>query len=212
MKIYKIAKEETYLSIPTLKRVFIRFGDIPKNEQSISWEGNRPLNTLEGVSVFEAWYDNKTDLYVIDQTGTELQLTDPYTMKNRPVYLVTGDEVGEGPDYEPLLKNIKIIKKINLEQLVSPDSPFTNFAGNKINVVSGDKTEEEYFSDKKTEEEYLNKKTEDTRSPITKIIHEIYLKSQRREPIDASIIDKNNISSILPKEYVKEGDYYVFKQ
>ena len=73
---------------------YIRFGNIPENEVSGIWRI---------VLLFQLVKEVGFDLYNLIG-GTE--------SGRLPMYLVQGDEVGKGSTNEPLLKNIKIIKKL----------------------------------------------------------------------------------------------------
>lgn len=97
--------------------LFYRFGDIPKNECSSIWKGEEIIGREKGVSVYEA-HKNVNGIYspVIPLPTNEKAFNDfIYNLKysKGPKYLVTGDLLDEaGTDGEPLIKNIKIIKKL----------------------------------------------------------------------------------------------------
>ena len=128
--------KKTKLLIPKLQEVYIRFGDIPEDEKSASWDRNVILHKYNGVSVFRGWHDLNTGWYVVATTGTEESHTDPYTLAYRPIYLVTGNEVGTGGDEEPLLRNVSIIKKLNPHQIIMPGSQGVNILDEEVNVVA----------------------------------------------------------------------------
>lgn len=98
------------------KSLYIRFGDIPKNEKSKVYNGEIEIGTEKGVSVYPAFEDSEGNIVL----GLSLPITKTslYTQQhlleydNRPCYLVSGDYVGKGTDGEPLLRNIKIIREI----------------------------------------------------------------------------------------------------
>ena len=101
-------------------KVFIRFGDIPKDEQSGIHYRSYYCGKEPGVSVYDCliWGDGVPQIVLPTpylegalNTSTDLLIYD----KDRPVYLVTGDVVGHGHDNEPLLKNVKIIRDITKE-------------------------------------------------------------------------------------------------
>lgn len=134
----------------TTGKSYLRFGEIPENEQSINWMsmsfrqqedyiydlnyngGNRLaalkksvpehyLNKLElGVSVFELNEKTGTPIFNNEQQVKDFH---GYTEENRVAYIVTGDELMErGYDNEPLLHNIHIIRTLNADELASFDS------------------------------------------------------------------------------------------
>jgi hypothetical protein len=81
---------------------FIRFGEIPENEQSINHFSNE---NEAGVSVFEMTEDGMPALknfQLVTSLAHRLDI---------PAYIVTGKVVGTGNDGEPLLNNVKIISE-----------------------------------------------------------------------------------------------------
>ena len=111
---------------------YMRYGEIPPNERSVNfrklslsnnsdftWTMDNygaksaydmvPEKALEaGVSVFEL---DENDNPVID--SEELKSDLEFRINEKAIcYLVTGDRVGTGVDGEPLIKNIKILKKM----------------------------------------------------------------------------------------------------
>lgn len=97
--------------------IFYRFGEIPKNEKSCIWKGNEKVGEEPGVSVYEAHKNiNGTYSLVLPFPTNEMAFNDfiynvKYFTGNK--YLVTGDLLDEtGTDGEPLIKNVKILKKI----------------------------------------------------------------------------------------------------
>lgn len=97
--------------------IFYRFGEIPKNEKSCIWKGNEKVGEEPGVSVYEAHKNiNGTYSPVLPFPTNEMAFNDfiynvKYFTGNK--YLVTGDLLDEtGTDGEPLIKNVKILKKI----------------------------------------------------------------------------------------------------
>ncbi|ULQ49069.1 hypothetical protein [Liquorilactobacillus nagelii] len=84
---------------------YLRFKAIPKDEKSWNFIEEKYEN---GVSAFEL-ADGKP-------VFSNLQLISSFTSRrDDDAYIVTGDKVGVGFDGEPLLKNVKIIKKANLD-------------------------------------------------------------------------------------------------
>ena len=97
---------------------YIRFSDIPKNEVSSIWCDDVKVGEEKGVSVYDAIkIDGQWRIVLPFPLKKEVGF-DLYNfiggVKNRniPMYLVQGDEVGKGSTNEPLLKNIKILKKL----------------------------------------------------------------------------------------------------
>ena len=105
--------------------IFYRFGEIPKNEKSCIWKGEEKIGEELGVSVYEAHKNiNGTYSPVLPFPTNENAFNDfihhiEYFTGNK--YLVTGDLLEEtGTDGEPLIKNVKIIKKLqfmNIEDI-----------------------------------------------------------------------------------------------
>jgi hypothetical protein len=92
-----------------LKKAYIRFGDLPKNNKS----KNYLINKLEnGVSVYNAVLDGEYYKIVLPEL-TESACVSLSGVLRRKCFLVEGDLIGLGSDNEPLLKNIKIIKEVN---------------------------------------------------------------------------------------------------
>lgn len=111
--------------------VYIRFGEIPENERSgigksPNWiyHMQRTSDEEEGVSVYYSRYQVETDQWVIEDCGNYAslgQLIDEASEGKRNIYIVSGREVGLGADGEPLIRDVKIIKKINsVESLLAP--------------------------------------------------------------------------------------------
>ena len=100
--------------------IFYRFGDIPEDECSSIWNNNNEVIGKEkGVSVYEAHKNiNGTYSPVLPFPTNEMAFNDfikhiEYFTGNK--YLVTGDLLDEtGTDGEPLIKNVKILKKLQL--------------------------------------------------------------------------------------------------
>lgn len=100
--------------------IFYRFGDIPEDECSSIWNNNNEIIGKEkGVSVYEAHKNiNGTYSPVLPFPTNEMAFNDfikhiEYFTGNK--YLVTGDLLDEtGTDGEPLIKNVKILKKLQL--------------------------------------------------------------------------------------------------
>lgn len=96
----------------TKRKIYLRFGPWQPDERSYS----RAQGTwLDGISVFPACYDARSGYYSYDQEYLDLQMAElaPGLFRilalQRPVYVVTGDDVGRGYDGEPLLRNVRVV-------------------------------------------------------------------------------------------------------
>lgn len=110
-----------------MNKIYIRFGEIPENEQSkigngAIGEGYKCIGYEIGVSVWDAVLLDDGYHLVAPINGNSATYGDfsSYAFPDdcygcRPddkIYVVSGDEVGKGSDNEPLLKNVKIIKQL----------------------------------------------------------------------------------------------------
>lgn len=116
--------------------IFYRFGEIPKNEKSCIWKGNEKVGEEPGVSVYEAHKNiNGTYSPVLPFPTNEMAFNDfiynvKYFTGNK--YLVTGDLLDEtGTDGEPLIKNVKILKKLQLMKIENIKFKAKNFNSGK---------------------------------------------------------------------------------
>ena len=102
----------------TIRKRYIRFGDIPENEASGVWCDTIKVREEKGVSVYDAvMIDDKwrivLPLPIKKEVGFDLYNFIGGTENgNLPMYLVEGDYVGKGTTNEPLLKNIRVIQKL----------------------------------------------------------------------------------------------------
>jgi len=93
---------------------YLRFGEIPENERSGIYDGDLGKISEEiGVSVYNVI--KKKGVYNIllpmpIKQGHIFDLSGFLETRNK--YLLNGDEVGIGSNGEPLLINVKVIKKI----------------------------------------------------------------------------------------------------
>ena len=101
-----------------IRKRYIRFGDIPKNEVSGVWCDTIKVREEKGVSVYDAVIiDGQWRVVLPHQLKKEVGF-DLYNFiggtenGNLPMYLVEGDEVDKGTTNEPLLKNVRIIQKL----------------------------------------------------------------------------------------------------
>lgn len=103
---------------------YIRFGEIPKNEKSNIYRDDQgKIGEEIGVSCFECIQDSDGYYHVIMpaniEAGSANDLSnfvfDWIVRGNCNCYIITGDKVDIGSDKEPLLKNVKILEKLNSE-------------------------------------------------------------------------------------------------
>lgn len=99
--------------------IFYRFDEIPKNEKSYIWRGKEKIGEEKDVSVYEAHKNiNGTYSPILPFPTNEIAFNSfiyyvKYFIGNK--YLVTGDLLNEtGTDGELLIKNVKILKKLQL--------------------------------------------------------------------------------------------------
>ncbi|MDO9543418.1 MAG: LPD38 domain-containing protein [Kiritimatiellia bacterium] len=107
-------RESSWLSkLP--KKVYIRFGNIPKSGKSVHWETGKKE---KGISVYTGKIDWSSGTVSFDPTaGREGFPEIPAAALLRaseqaPVYLVSGDRIGYGSDNEPILRNVKTIHRL----------------------------------------------------------------------------------------------------
>lgn len=96
--------------------LYIRFGEIPHNQQSVVHRGDCCYRSEGGVSVWKAVASNGQYYPMLPKHPNKNTLGDYFDMllhNDKKVYLVIGDEIFiEGADREPLLTNIHVIKEI----------------------------------------------------------------------------------------------------
>ena len=95
--------------------MFLRFGEIPKDERSHISYRSYDCGYENGVSVFECTDDYRIILPSKIPEGVLADITNFLFYSHKNVYIVEGDVVGIGYDNEPLLKNVKVIKDITKE-------------------------------------------------------------------------------------------------
>lgn len=99
------------------QQLYIRFGDIPANEKSKIYRGEKEIGIENGVSVYPAFKSTNGDIVLglnLPITKTTLH-TQQHLLEydNRPCYLVTGDYIGKDTDGQILISNVNIIEKID---------------------------------------------------------------------------------------------------
>lgn len=87
--------------------MYVRFCKVSQDEKSWNFMRNRKE---EGVSVFKADENNMPILENVEQAKSL------WARLNRRHYLVTGDVVGTGQDGEPLLQNVKVVRRLRLDR------------------------------------------------------------------------------------------------
>lgn len=109
-------------------KYYVRFGLWPDNERSGIGEAYRRIHGgpayEEGVSVYEASWDDRKRRWLLwanDETFSFAPTLDAVLSEKRDIFLVTGDEVGVGTDGEPLLRNLKLIKKLSARDIFNPE-------------------------------------------------------------------------------------------
>ena len=111
----------SYLYIRTIPKItkpylYLRFGDIPDGERSSIYKGDLgKIGEEEGVSCYRGVViDDKVYIIMPHLASTTYYwLIDSYNRGELPLYVIEGDEIGYGADLEPLLRNVRIIKKID---------------------------------------------------------------------------------------------------
>lgn len=96
--------------------VYIRFGEIPSNEDSKVHRGDQLVRNEGGVSVWRAVKDSGYYWPILPKDPNENTISDYFRLllhSDKPVYLVTGTEIFiEGADREPLLIDVVVLKEI----------------------------------------------------------------------------------------------------
>jgi hypothetical protein len=111
-------------------RQYIRFGLWSDDERS---QNHITGEMEEGVSVYETmWSDEykRWDVFPSHQGEETLDSQMEHLVEySNPIFLVKGDEIGEGQDGEPLLRNVVLIKKLTVYDI---------FASNLDHYPGGD--------------------------------------------------------------------------
>lgn len=90
-----------------MKNYYIRFCKVPHDERSYNFMRNEKEI---GVSVFKADINN---MPILDNAEQAKSL---WARLHRRHYLVTGEVVGTGQDGEPLLQNVKVVRRLQLDR------------------------------------------------------------------------------------------------
>lgn len=92
--------------------MFVRFGEIPKNEKSKIHAGDVLVGYEEGVSVYEAIEINNKVKIIMPELSYSACVSLSGCIE-RKAYVVKGAELEQkGSDGEPLLKDIVIVRKL----------------------------------------------------------------------------------------------------
>lgn len=104
-------------TIPKLSStLYLRFKDLPDHERSGIYNntGEEKIGEELGISCYKGVVIDD-EVYIImphKQSTTYYWLLEEYNKGKIPLYIITGDEVGKGSDGEPVLRNVKIERKI----------------------------------------------------------------------------------------------------
>ena len=96
-------------------QVYIRFGDIPKNNQSSVHYSDQKIRDEGGLSVWDCVVADGIYYPILPKDANEDAVADYFTLlfSDKPVYLVTGNQLRlEGADREPLITDPIILKKL----------------------------------------------------------------------------------------------------
>ena len=99
------------------RKLYIRFGEIPKNGRSSVYKYNTFIKYEMGISVYDAckihgkWHV-VLPLNINKDTICTYEKFRIYCKTH--VYLVSGEKIGIGNDGEPLIKNVKILKDLTI--------------------------------------------------------------------------------------------------
>ena len=88
--------------------MYVRFCKIPQDEKSWNFMRNRKE---EGVSVFKA---DDNGMPILENAEQAKSL---WARLHRRHYLVTGEVVGTGQDGEPLLQNVRVVRRLQLDRV-----------------------------------------------------------------------------------------------
>lgn len=115
---------ETGAFVPKIetKQRYIRFGEIPQDELSTIHHRGEAIGKEIGTSVFYSTEINGEYHIVLQNPITEQTFNTLHGLyyaaigcfEWKPTYVVEGDFIGLGSDGEPLIKNIKIVKEIQI--------------------------------------------------------------------------------------------------
>ena len=97
-----------------MRRYFLRLGNLPINGKSGIYQRKDKVGEEIGISVFECTQDT---YQIILPKGIPNNLIDDlyqfFNRYNRPLYLVSGVQIGVVSDNEPLIADAKIEKELS---------------------------------------------------------------------------------------------------
>ena len=100
--------------------MFIRFGLVPKNERSKIFKRGKPIGFEKGVSVYDCAKIRGKYLICLPYNCKECTVDSihgcllNHNISGQKVFLVDGRIMGYVSDNDPLIKNVKILKEIEL--------------------------------------------------------------------------------------------------
>lgn len=104
------------VKLKDIKPLYIRFGEIPESGFSSIYQHGEEVGKENGVSCYRALVDENDTIHIclpLPFTKSRWNVLQGFIhYDDRNAYLITGDVVGYGSEGEPLLKNIRIAKKI----------------------------------------------------------------------------------------------------
>jgi len=108
------------------KQLFIRFKNIPENEISGVYDGDCcKIQDEFGVSCYQFIKQNENYNIILSSLETGflndlIRFIERFEKKEIPAYLIEAEQVEIGNYSDPVVKNIKIIKEIEITQLAKP--------------------------------------------------------------------------------------------
>ena len=104
------------VKLKDIKPLYIRFGEIPESGFSSIYQHGEEVGKENGVSCYRVLVDENDTIHIclpLPFTESRWNVLQGFIhYDDRNAYLVTGDVVGYGNEGEPLLKNIKIAKRM----------------------------------------------------------------------------------------------------
>ena len=96
------------------RKLYIRYKEIPSNNKSGIYNGDKKIGEEIGVSVWNAKYKRGRWFPVLPKRITKFTLDDFSGMMQcySTVLLVSAKEIGKGSDGEPVVRNIKVKKRL----------------------------------------------------------------------------------------------------
>ena len=106
------------------RKLYIRYKEIPANNRSGIYKVDEKIGEEKGISVWNAKYKNGRWYPSLPKKITKFTLDDFSWMMQccSTVLLVTGKEICKGSDGEPVIKNIKVKRRIKRYSRVEFDT------------------------------------------------------------------------------------------